>query len=422
MALRRRSRVLWRLIVAAALAGTIVPAGSVTATTPGTPGPIVYAMYGPGGTQQLWTSMPGGEPVPVPGTEGARSARWSPDGRVLAYDIWGVGIYLINPDGSGKRLLFASPDGEIFSQPVWSPDGTQLAWHVYRGTEPSLIAIADSASGIRETIPTELEDVSDWLADGSFLGGAWRTSDTSRQEEIGLQTPDGTLTYLTDTPTAEEGVPRLSPDGTMITFLSWSAATGHYSLGIMDRDGGNLRTYDKGTQVFWPSWSPTGAEIAIGPTPTGVRLDGIGDHTLTNGGGSGDGLDWATLPGTSPDIIPLAGVRTAALPDPSVRSSSSISSSTIWPVRDGYRDTVRTTLHMWEPTRAIVRIYAPSGARVKQTTYRFDTGVASFTWNGRWSTGAIMRAGRYKLVVSWRDLAGNARTTIHYVTLYHGSR
>ena len=42
--------------------------------------------------------MPGGEPVPVPGTEGARSARWSPDGRVLAYDLWGTGIFLINPD------------------------------------------------------------------------------------------------------------------------------------------------------------------------------------------------------------------------------------------------------------------------------------------------------------------------------------
>lgn len=89
-------------------------------------------------------------------------------------------------------------------------------------------------------------------------------------------------------------------------------------------------------------------------------------------------------------------------------------------MKDGYRDTIRITMRMSEPTRAVLRIYAPSGARVRQTTYRFDTGVATFTWTGRWSTGSIMRSGRYRLVITWSDLAGNTRTTTHYVRLYHG--
>ena len=399
--------------------GTVAVSPAV-AVTPGSAGPIVYAMYGPSGSQQLFTSMPGGEPVPVPGTEGARGARWSPDGRVLAYEVWGQGIMLINPDGSGKRVLFAPEPGEAFGQPIWSPDGSRIAFLVLSSTEPyARIDIADSVDGQRVSVPTQLADVWEWLADGSFLGGAWRDGETGRNEEIGIQAPDGSLTYLTDTPDAEEGVPRLSPDGTRITFLSWRSS-GIYSLGVMDRDGGNRHLYDQGTQVFWPAWSPNGSEIAIGPVPTGVRPDGTGAHPLTHGGGSGDGIDWAALVGTTTEPIPLVGIRTAALPDPSVRAWSSLSATSIWPALDGYRDTVTLTRRMAEPARAVLRIYNPWGTRIRQISYRFDTGIATYRWNGRSSTGVILAAGRYKLVLSWRDLAGNPRTSIQYVTLYRG--
>jgi hypothetical protein len=366
--------------------------------------------------------MPGGEPVPVPDTIGARAARWSPDGRVLAYNIWNEGIYLINPAGSGKRHLFSPAAGEGFSEPIWSPDGTKIAFLVVNWTEGTRrIDIADSVDGVRQSIPTQLEAVWDWLDDGTFLGGAWRPSGTGRNEEIGSQAPDGTLTFLTDTPDSEEGSPRLSPDGTRIAFLAWRAA-GIYSLGVMNRDGGDRQLYDQGTQVFWPAWSPTGEEIAIGPFPTGIRPDGSGSHPLTHGGGSGDGIDWAALPGTSPEPIDIAGIRAAALPDLSVMTTSSVSAPTIWPRRDGYRDTVRITRRMREPARATLSIYSPSGVRVRLVSHPFDTGVASYAWNGRSSTGAILRAGRYRVVLTWRDLAGNVRRTSQFVTLYRGYR
>ena len=171
--------------------------------------------------------------------------------------------------------------------------------HDSTGTAPSRIAIADSVDGELSYQPTQLEDVWDWLPDGSFMGGAWRTDENGRQEEIAVESATGELTFLTDTPIDHEGVPRLSPDGTRITFLSWSPVTNHYSLGVMNRDGSDLRTFDEGTQVFWPAWSPSGSEIAIGPFPTGIRPDGTGAHALTHGGGSGDGghAPRATLPG-----------------------------------------------------------------------------------------------------------------------------
>lgn len=416
------SRPLRGLLAAVLALAVVAPAGAalpVVATSPGVPGPIVYAMWGADGQQQLWTSMPGGEPVPVPGTAGARAARWSPDGRVLAYNIWGEGIYFINPDGSGKRLMFTPGPDELLGEPIWSPDGSKIAFMVRNASDWSgRIDVADSVDGARTSISTELEYIWEWLDDGSFLGLAWRPTATVRNGEIGHQAPDGTLTFLTDTPESEEGVPRLSPDGTKIAFLSWRE--GIYSLGVMDRDGGNRRIYDQGTQVFWPAWSPSGTEIAIGPVPNAIRPDGTGLRRLTNGGGSGDGIDWAALPGTSPDPIPLVGIRTAALPDPSVRSLSSVSASTIWPAKDGYRDTIRITRRMSEPARATLTIYGPTGTRVRSVSYRFDTGIASYTWNGRTSTGSILPAGRYRVVVSWRDLAGNLRTTAQFVTLYRG--
>ena len=393
-------------------------AAPIAAVTTGTPGPIVYAMWGTGGDQQLWTSMPGGEPVPVPGTEGARAARWSPDGRVLAYNIWSEGLYFINPDGSGKRLVVARGPDEVFSEPIWSPDGSKIAFLVLTASG-SLIDIVGSVDGARESVPTEMAELWDWLADGSFLGGAWRWTETGRNEEIGKQAPDGTVTFLTNTPAAEEGVPRLSPDGTRISYLSWRAS-GTYSLGVMNVDGSDPRLFDQGTQVFWPAWSPNGAEIAIGPVPTGIRPDGTGARLLTHSGGSGDGIDWAALPGTSPAPVPLVGIRTAALRDPSVRSASAVSSSTIWPAKDGYRDTVVITRRMSEPARATLTIYGPSGARVRQVAYRFDTGIGTYRWNGRSSTGAILPSGRYRVAVTWRDLAGNPRTTAQFVTLYRG--
>ncbi len=231
--------------------------------------------------------------------------------------------------------------------------------------------------------------------------------------------PAGELTFLTET-TDLEGLPRLSPDGQRIAFESFNIARSEISLGVMNRDGTNMHLYPQGNQGFWPSWSPSGTEIGIGPVPTAIHPDGTGKRPLTHRGGSGGGIDWAALPGTSPTPIPLTGIRLAALPDPSVRISTSLSASTIWPTRDGYRDTVRFTRRMYEPARAVLNIYGPSGNRVQQATYRFDTGIATYTWNGRSSTGAILPSGRYRLVLSWRDLAGNPRSSVRYVTLYRG--
>ena len=207
------------MAAAAIMVATTLPllaAPAVSAVTPGSAGPILYAQYNTAGEQHLWTCIPGGEPVPVPGTVGARAGRWSPDGRVIAFNMWGDGIYLINPDGSGRREIADWSPGEVFSEPIWSPDGRRIAYFVLTPGNGSQIEIIDSVDGTPERVDTELVQVWEWLDDGTFLGAAWRYAEGGwpRNEELAEMAPDGTMTFLTDTPAEDEGVPRLSPDGT----------------------------------------------------------------------------------------------------------------------------------------------------------------------------------------------------------------
>ena len=124
----------------------------------GTPGPIVFIRddnsWPDTKPQRLWTVTPGGTPVVVPNSENAWNARWSPDGRVIAYGIWNEGVYLINPDGSGKRRLFTPAEGETFGTPTWSPDGTHLAFTTHNNSGDGHIEIADSLDGARQVVAT----------------------------------------------------------------------------------------------------------------------------------------------------------------------------------------------------------------------------------------------------------------------------
>lgn len=417
-------------------ASAVAAAGGGEGT--GSPGPIVYARL-TGAGQQLWTLMPGDEPVVVPGTEGARSARWSPDGRVIAFARWADGIFLVNPDGSGLRQLFVPAEGEHFGEPLWSPDGTHLAFGVLpAGGSSYHIEIADSLDGERAVLPTDLAYITDWLPDGTFLGAIVSngqdpaTGQFIHTEELGMTTPNGVTTAITSTDDVHEGVPRLSPDGKTLTFLEYRETPGpSYAIAVMRLDGSERRTLvSLGSEMTWPAWSPDGIEVLYGYVPTAVALDGSTRH-LTDAGSGQDGLDWAALPGTvqappSATGLQLAatatvgGVRALALPDPSTKASAAISRTTIWPRRDGYRDIVRITQRMREPARSTINVYNSHGTRVRHVVIGYRTGLFGYAWNGRTAGGKVLASGRYRIVVSAYDLAGNQLRHAYEVMLHRG--
>jgi len=428
------------LIVAACLAPGAPVAARGGGSGEGVPGPLVFAMEQDGVGSLLYTLTDDATPVPIPGTEGARTAHWSPDGRVLAFGRgWSAddGIFLVNPDGSGLRKLFPTEDGENFGDPLWSPDGSKLVFGVLSpGDGFQHLEIADSLEGTREVIDTELSHASDWLADGRVLGSItrnWQDETTAafhHTEEIAIVDPDGTVHELTATPDIHEGVAVASPDGSMIAFVesTWDPF-GDYSIAVMDIDGSDRRTLlHLGANLSWPAWSPDGTELLYGRVPRAVRLDGT-TRPFASICCRLEGADWAALPGTvaapaaggTVSIAAWTGIRALALPDPSTKQLAAMSATSIWPTRDGYRDTVKVRQKMREPARSRIDVYSPSGSLVRRVRFGFTTGVFSYTWNGRTSSGSILPAGRYRVVTTAVDLHGNVLKRTLYVRLYRGS-
>jgi TolB protein len=87
------------------------------------PGPTQIALIPLGATARqtgrLLTTLPGGALDPV----------WSPDGSWIAFagrDAYTIDLYAIRPDGTGLTRL--TTDGQLARSPAWSPDGQRLAY------------------------------------------------------------------------------------------------------------------------------------------------------------------------------------------------------------------------------------------------------------------------------------------------------
>lgn len=79
----------------------------------------------------------------------ALGPRWSPDGAWIAYVGEDDALFLIRPDGSGRRRL---ADGPFAEGLAWSPDGRTIA---IQGDGLNLV---DVASGVRRTLPGVVVD------------------------------------------------------------------------------------------------------------------------------------------------------------------------------------------------------------------------------------------------------------------------
>jgi Tol biopolymer transport system component len=210
-------------------------------------------------------------------------ARWSPDGRQIAFTRWREprGVWAVDVDEAGipsnERRLF---DWNESRWPSWSPDGQEILFsRQHGGKEPSqkcfwgfcftlegkpywpLAMVNTSDLSFREPPSEFISLAPDWSAGGERIV-------YSSERGLHVQNLDKTVSYwITDD--YRDTSPVWSPDGSRIAFVR--RQHDHWEIYAVDPDGRNLTRLTTtperpdGTpgNSAGPAWSPDGRHIAF---------------------------------------------------------------------------------------------------------------------------------------------------------------
>ncbi len=348
----------------------ITPVGPLT-------GAIAFAVPGMG----LYVMQPDGSGRrQVTWEHGDKTPAVSPDGSQLLFargSSWGArdhALYTINIDGSGLTLLTNDQfPGHYF--PAWSPDGQWIALSACSpmGCDVARIWVMNAnGSGLYQLTnnpPWVAEDGATWSPDGSRIAfasslafGDLGGQGFSRHLYVVNRNGSGLVRLtLLDYGAA----PSWSPDGTKIVYESQCCSTDFTEIKVRIADGSGVVTLREGRH---PSWSPDGSRIAF------EREGGI---YVMNADGSG-------LVSLGAGVSPAWG-RLGALP-----STQLTIERAPHPNGDGQVDTVLATLPA--PLRVrVLRGGVPEGGvevrwttnhgSVSPATVRTDTaGIAKAYW------------------------------------------
>ena len=248
-------------------------------------------------------------------------------------------IHAINADGTDVVRMTR---GRLWdSSPVWSPDGSKIAfvgagengiWMIEADgvnlAEDGIPAVEDGGVLViddRRTTTTMISSVDalalSWSPDGTKLAyqGYGEDLDTNDDDDVlnfnfdvFVMDVDGTnLVNLTDHPAWDQS-PCWSPDGRSIAFRSLREGNG--DIYVMNADGTDAVNLTR-SDVFdgHPSWSPDGTRIAFASSPLTsygdvyvMDADGSNPVNLTNHPGREVGRAFSDKPTWSPDGTKLA--------------------------------------------------------------------------------------------------------------------
>jgi Tol biopolymer transport system component len=201
-------------------------------------GALAYRAGGTGGGGATWFDRTGARLDTLKGSTGYSDLRLSPDGQRLAFrqgsqpnllgssqnasDIWILDLARADVP---SRFTFAA---ERFNQaPVWSPDGSRVAFSANDGGTSNLYDM--STAGIENPhvlLRSPLsKKATDWTKDGVIV---FEVQDPKNRTDLWTLTSDGKASPFLQTPFVEEGG-RVSPDGRWIAYIS--------------DEGGNLDVY-----------------------------------------------------------------------------------------------------------------------------------------------------------------------------------
>ena len=199
-------------------------------------------------------------------------ARCSPDGKFLVFDAeFGSVIQICSSEGGSPiRIVPESIPIKHSGMPCWSPDGKFITFH-----SNGVIWTLELANGnFRKIFEMDGKLVApfDWTPDGKNIIADIRDTIDPGETDIwkiplnANKDEAKQLTFLN----GYQVEPNISPDGSMIVFMSWKDRKSSMSLFIISSDGGEpvQITYKQGHEAE-ASWSPDGKKIAFSSTRSG---------------------------------------------------------------------------------------------------------------------------------------------------------
>jgi serine/threonine protein kinase/Tol biopolymer transport system component len=204
---------------------------------------------------------------------------WSPNGTQIAFMVRGAGweIYVMNADGSGLHKI---ADG---TGPRWSPDGRQIVFEA-----GDIYVVNTDGSDRNNLTSTEAGDFKpSWSSSGTI---AFDAAHPDGNKIYSIEADGTNLRQLTSG-SGNDHAPIWSPNGGRIAFIS--LRVGFSAIYIMNADGDSQRQLTKQSGICSSAgsiaWSPDGSAIAFSSydgtsnTICVINTDGTGLRQLAAG-------------------------------------------------------------------------------------------------------------------------------------------
>lgn len=231
------------------------------------------------------------------GSFGSADPSFSYDGKQIAFTSWPDGnadIHVMNADGSNARQITNHPAFDNY--PVFSPDGTQIAFQSNRENERSEIYLQNLEGNLP---PVKIASHNGetgihpkcWSPDGTQIL-FWNNQNGKPQIVLSNVEPYPARQVLSDEK-ADLNFPRLAPEGKRILYEA-RLADRSIELRLTDLETKKTTIVYKTAPgyppnyLLAPAWSPDGQKISFGDKASGnsevflMNADGSGLRNLTN--------------------------------------------------------------------------------------------------------------------------------------------